>query len=54
MSLLKAFGQRKLQPFLMRLAMDKRIQGIVGGFSRWSLLRTAGNARCSATAKPPV
>jgi hypothetical protein len=28
MSLLKAFGQRKLQPFLMRLAINKRIQGI--------------------------
>jgi hypothetical protein len=28
MSFLRAFGQRKLQPFLMRLAINKRIQGI--------------------------
>jgi len=30
MSLLRAFGQRKLQPFLLKLAMNKKIQEICG------------------------
>jgi hypothetical protein len=28
MSLLKAFGQRKLQPFLFRLAMNRRVKKV--------------------------
>jgi hypothetical protein len=28
MSLLKAFGQRKLQPFLLKLAVDRRVRAV--------------------------
>ena len=28
MSILRAFGQRKLQPILLKLAMDRRIQAV--------------------------
>jgi hypothetical protein len=42
MSLLRAFGQRKLQPFLMRLAMNRCVKEVCG---RLLPLVTVGDCR---------
>jgi hypothetical protein len=54
MRLLRAFGQRKIQPFLMRLAMNRRVKEVCERLLPLVTVEDCRAARCSATAKPPV